>query len=97
MAGLQDKLFVLNHKKGLETLRQRHIEAIVRERFTIVGELHLMPTRADTSQGLGSVPVLACNHDCMLFQYQQPRLLRLPNLTSLSICQPPVTMRCVRL
>ena len=38
MAGLQDKLFVLNYKKGLETLRQRHIEAIVRERFTIVGE-----------------------------------------------------------
>ena len=39
MAGLQDKLFALNYKKGLETLRQRHIEAIVRERFTIVGEL----------------------------------------------------------
>ena len=39
MAGLQDKLFVLNYKKGLEMLRQRHIEAIVRERFTIVGEL----------------------------------------------------------
>ena len=37
MAGLQDKQFVLNYKRGLETLRLRHIEAIVRERFTIVG------------------------------------------------------------
>lgn len=38
MAGLNDKLFVLNFKKGLEKLRQRHIEAIVHKRFTIVGE-----------------------------------------------------------
>lgn len=47
MAGLQDKLFVLKFRKGLETLRQRHIETVVRERFTIVGEIsgdyiHLM-------------------------------------------------------
>ena len=54
MAGLQDKLFVLNYKKGLATLRQRHIETIVRERFTIVGGSHLMFTSAGTSQGPGS-------------------------------------------
>ena len=38
MAGLHDKLFVLNFRQGLDTLRQRHIEAIVRSRFALVGE-----------------------------------------------------------
>ena len=34
MSSLQDKLFVL----GREMLCQRHIEAIMRERFMVVGE-----------------------------------------------------------
>ena len=49
MVGLQDKLFVLDVRKGLEMLRQRHIEAIVRERFTIVGETRVMPALASRS------------------------------------------------
>ena len=39
MAGLHDKLFILNFRQGLDTLRQRHIEAIVRSRFALVGKL----------------------------------------------------------
>lgn len=39
MAGLQDKLFTVNFKQGLSALRQRHIEAIVRSRFGLAGNL----------------------------------------------------------
>ncbi len=79
MAGLQDKLFVLNYKKGLETLRQRHIEAIVRERFGIVGEgaAHQLIMLALTIQAsllsslVGDVSALLknfyymCRHACL--------------------------------
>lgn len=73
MAGLQDKLFVLNYKKGLERLRQRHIEAIVRERFTIVGELSHLSWHFHMRHIQNSVPVL--NIELLLHGAVDPQTL----------------------
>ena len=56
MSSLQDELFVL----GREMLCQRHIEAIIRERFMLMGESVHSRTEHHVFKGWQSV-LMACN------------------------------------